>query len=164
MIREQAEYVGEEKTFGYYRAREFRSPQHKGYVLVYSIPIAGDPGGYVVEMRIAIGSPDDPHSVAEAGSVAAAMRCVVKPKPAQTFDISRSTSSTHNTGKSGDDDVTMAGTYNAQLGTGWVHDPATGDNYNVDVTNDYSTNGPDGPGFYKRNGNDLIKLENGLSE
>ena len=28
---------------------------------------------------------------------------------------------------------------------------------------DWSDNGPDGPGFYKRNGNDVTKLQPGLS-
>ncbi len=164
MIREEARYVGEAKTFGYYRVLEFSSAHRRGYVLLYTLPLPGDPGGYVVDLRIAVGTPNNPRSIADAGSVAAAMRCTAHPKPARTIDISGASTATHGTGKSDDEDVTMAGTYNAQLGTGWVHDPNTGQNYSVDAVKDYSENGPDGPGFYKRNGNDIIKLENGLSE
>ena len=54
-----------------------------------------------------------------------------------------------------------AGTYNAQLGTGWVHD-SLGRNYNVDVTSDYDANGPDGPGYYGIVGGTREKLQPGL--
>lgn len=164
LTNERAQAADPEQSFGYYQVLSFATARHRGYVLLYKFAIPADPAGYGLILRIAIGSASDSHSVAGAGSVAAATRCTstLVPPPA---DMPRPTadSETHDTGKSGDDDVTMAGTYNAQLGTGWVHD-STGQNYNVDVTSDYHETGPDGPGFYKRNGNDLIKLTPGLSD
>jgi len=163
LTNEPAQATGPEQAFGYYRVLNFATARHRGYALLYRFAVPADPAGYGLIMRIAIGSAGDPRSVGSAGSVAAATRCIstLVPPPA---DLPRPTidDKTHGTAKSNDDDVTMAGTYNAQLGTGWVHD-AAGNNYNVDVAGDYSANGPDGPGFYKHNGNDTIKLENGLS-
>ncbi len=163
LTNEQAQMTGPEQSFGYYQVLSFATASHRGYALLYRFAVPADPNGYGLIMRIAIGTASDPHSVGIAGSVAAATRCAstLVPPPA---DLPRPTtnSDTHSTEKSGDDDVTMAGTYNAQLGTGWVHDDA-GNNYNVDVTSDYHETGPDGPGYYKRNGNDLTKLQNGLS-
>jgi hypothetical protein len=162
MTNEQAQASGAEGSFGYYQVLNFATASRRGYALIYRFQIPADPQGYGVIMRIAVGN--DPHSVAVAGSVAAATRCASQLVPPPASPERPSTSSdTHDTGKSDDDDVTMAGTYNAQLGTGWVHD-SLGDNYNVDVAADYHETGPDGPGYYKRNGNDLIKLQNGLSE
>ncbi len=164
LTNEQVQVTGPEEAFGNYQVLNFATASHRGYAMLYRFPIPADPAGYGLIMRIAIGNASDPKSVSQAGSVAAATRCTSQlvPPPA---DLPRPTidDKTHGTGKSGDDDVTMAGTYNAQLGTGWVHD-AAGNNYNVDVTNDYSPNGPDGAGYYKHNGNDWIKLENGMSE
>ncbi|MDE2183968.1 MAG: hypothetical protein KGJ78_13195 [Alphaproteobacteria bacterium] len=161
LTNERASPQGAEQSFGYYQVLNFATASHRGYALLYRFPVPADPSGYGLILRIAIGN--DPHSVGVAGAVAAATRCTSRlvPPPA---DLPRpTTGSTHDTGKSSDDDVTMAGTYNAQLGTGWVHDDA-GNNYNVDVTNDWHEDGPDGPGFYKHNGNDWTKLQNGLSD
>jgi len=162
VMREQPQPTGPEQAFGYYQVLNFATASHRGYALLYSFAIPADPDGYGVIMRIAVGNASDPRSLAQAGSVAAATRCSSQlvPPPAE---LPRPTTDdkTHGTSKSNDDDVTMAGTYNAQLGTGWVHD-ATGGVYNVSVTDDYHQTGPDGPGYYKRNGNDLIKLQPGL--
>ena len=49
---------------------------------------------------------------------------------------------------------------NAILGTEYVHDGA-GNNYYVGAEN-WIENGKDGPGYYKRNGNDVTRLEPGL--
>ncbi|HEX4095977.1 MAG TPA: hypothetical protein VHX64_04570, partial [Caulobacteraceae bacterium] len=62
------------------------------------------------------------------------------------------------------DDSDFAGTYNAQLGTGWVHS-ASGVNYLVDADGDKWENGPDGPGFYVRHANGNVeKLQPGLDD
>ena len=50
-----------------------------------------------------------------------------------------------------------------QLGTGYVHDD-TGRNYLVDPATDYNPTGPDGPGYYRQNGNFLEKLTPGWSD
>lgn len=158
LTNEQAQATGSETPFGDYRVLNFATANHKGYVLLYTFPVPADPQGVGVIMRIAIGS-NDPHSVGIAGSVAAAARCqaVLIPSRGAQYEPPKS-GDDHGTGKSDDGD--MAGTYNAQLGTGWVHDDA-GNNYNVDVTTDYR-DGPDGPGYYKVNGNDVTKLTPGL--
>ena len=84
-------------------------------------------------------------------------RCI---PPKARWHAPRDNHGAGSTGRGSDGDI--VGDYNAQLGTGWVHDSA-GDNYNVDVAGDWSETGPEGPGFYKRNCNDVTKLEPGLS-
>jgi hypothetical protein len=157
LTNEQAQPAGAEQQVGGYTALPFSTSTHSGYALVYRFP--GPGGGYGVIMRIAIGSGVDAKSVGVAGAVAAATRCqaMVHPTASATY---QPPTEEHGTGSTGDGDD-MAGTYNAQLGTGWVHDSA-GNNYNVDVAADYHETGPDGPGYYKINGNDIIKLEPGL--
>jgi glucan-binding YG repeat protein len=50
------------------------------------------------------------------------------------------------------DDRDFAGTYNAQLGTGWVHSES-GRNYLRDPDTQKWENGPDGPGYYVHHDN-----------
>ena len=56
----------------------------------------------------------------------------------------------------------FAGTYNVQLGTGYVHSD-TGQNFIVDLATDYHQTGPDAPGYYVMVGNGLQKAEPGWS-
>lgn len=161
LAHEQAQAAGPEQSVGVYKAMPFATPNHRGYVLLYTFGVP-DPGGYGVIMRIAIGSAGDARSVGVAGAVSAAIRCTATLHPPPEGPPDPETSADHGAGHAGADGDDLAGTYNAQLGTGWVHDDA-GNNYNVDVTNDYHETGPDGPGYYRRNGNDLIKLHGGLS-
>jgi hypothetical protein len=41
---------------------------------------------------------------------------------------------------------------------------ASGENYLVDVTRDYRSDGPQGPGYYRQVGNSLEKLQPGRSD
>ncbi|MBV9044818.1 MAG: hypothetical protein JO294_06815, partial [Alphaproteobacteria bacterium] len=162
------------ETFGGYTVMRFTSGNYSGYALYYrasqmpdfTLPDGGQ-SAYILIARIAFGANGDNRSVATAGSVAAAIRCtaIVIPHPIGG-DTDRSSS--HGAGTSAKcsgggscDDSDLAGTYNAQLGTGWVHD-SLGRNYNVDVTADYNDNGPDGPGYYASVGGTQEKLQPGL--
>ncbi len=157
---EQAQAAGPEEPVGPYRAIRFRTGSRQGYVLLYRFR-APDPQGYGVVMRIAAAPLGQPHAIGVAGAVAAATRCaaILHPSTGPVWRAPRDSHGAGSTGKGSGGDI--VGDYNAQLGTGWVHD-AAGNNYNVDVAGDWSENGPDGPGFYKRNGNDVAKLEPGL--
>ena len=154
----QARQTGAEEPVGPYRAIRFSTGARQGWILLYTFRVP-DPGGYGVVMRIAAGA--DAHAIGVAGAVAAATRCAstVHPSEGPVWHAPRDSHGAGSTGgaRSGD----IVGDYNAQLGTGWVHDDA-GNVYNVDVSGDWSENGPDGPGFYKRNGNDVTKLQPGL--
>ena len=160
-------------NFGDYQVMTFSSGAYGGYALYYkadgihdyTLPVAAQ--SFVLIARIAMGANGDKHSLATAGSVAAAIRChaVVIPKPIGG-DSDRS--SGHGAGTSakcssgaGCDDSDLAGTYNVQLGTGWAHD-SLGRNYNVDVTTDWRDNGPDGPGYYANVGGSPEKLQGGI--
>ena len=54
--------------------------------------------------------------------------------------------------------------YNVRLEKEYCHDPATGQNYWVGPRSDWDRNGPQGPGYYTRNGNDVTKLQPGYSQ
>jgi hypothetical protein len=154
----QARPTAPAQQVGPYRAIRFTAGGRQGYVLLYTFRVP-DPGGYGVLMRIAVAP--DAHSVGVAGAVATATRCAAQLHPS-TGPVYHAPREEHGAGSTGRGSDGIVGEYNAQLGTGWVHDDA-GNNYNVDVTSDWSENGPDGPGFYKRNGNDVTKLQPGMS-
>lgn len=156
LTNEEAQ-AGSAEPVGAYQAVKFTTASHSGYYLMYRFPVPADPGGYGLIFRIAIGKAGDEHSVGVAGAAAAAIRCnaLLHPSDGPVYHAPRDTAhGADRTGGGSDSD--LAGTYNAQLGTGWVHDPGTGQNYNVDVTTDWNETGPDGPGYYKPNGTKLV--------
>lgn len=147
LTSEQARLTGPEEQFGPYQVLHFGTGSREGYALFYRFAVPADPQGYGMMVRIAAGRAGDQPSVATAGSVAAAARCaaILIPRPSVNYEAPRDRS--HGADKSGNDSD-LAGTYNAQLGRGWAHDPETGRNYNVDVTTDWRENGPEGSGYY----------------
>lgn len=58
----------------------------------------------------------------------------------------------------------VASEYNKELGMEYVHDPQTGQNYWVSPSRDYRENGPQGPGYYKQDGNFVKKLQPGRAD
>lgn len=156
LINEDPQMAATSETVGSYQATRFTSASHSGYYLAYRFPVPADPGGYGLIMRIAIGHAGDDHSVGVAGAAAAAIRCTASLHPSEGPVYHAPSDTAHGAASTGGSDTDMAGTYNAQLGTGWVHDAGTGQNYNVDVTTDWNENGPDGPGYYKPNGTKLV--------
>jgi hypothetical protein len=152
--------------FGAYQTGQLQSGPYHGYVLYYTFHLDADPGGYGIIMRFALAQ-GDRHAVGTAGSVAAATRCsaIVIPQP---IGNTTNRGAAHGAGTSKScadsgncDDADLAGTYNAQLGTGWVHD-SLGRNFNVDTTTDYDDNGPDGPGYYVWVGGTREKAQPGI--
>ncbi len=91
------------------------------------------------------------------GAVAASINCRTAFKPpqggyAEVHAKSAETGISQRC-KSGDcADADLAGTYNSELGAGYVHS-ASGTNYLVDPAADFSQTGPDGPGYYRQAGN-----------
>jgi hypothetical protein len=122
--------------FGDMYVQEFESATFHVLAMyrVYPMPM----GGYVVLMRIASGPRQLwPQYGAVAVNVATSTRCRAQLAPAGGSDggslSPRSAEST----------------YNAQLGTEYAHDPATGELYLMEHANDWWEAGPDGPGYYK---------------
>jgi hypothetical protein len=132
--------------------QEFDSAQFHAVALFRAYPMPM--GGYVVLMRIASG-PREAWSRygAVAVNVATSTQCraqlTLAPGPEGGSRSSRSAEST----------------YNAQLGTEYAHDPATGEAYLMNHGSDWWAGGPDGPGYYKpRPGGGYVKLETGLGQ
>jgi hypothetical protein len=154
------------RTFGGMTVIDFQSGSKQGFVIFRAFPLPSDPGGYIISVRIAVGPDSD--DVPVAGAVAASIDCntTFKAPPGGYAQVKAKASETgiSKRCKAGDcDESDLAGTYNAELGTGYVHS-ASGTNYLVDVTSDYRETGPDGPGYYRQNGNFLEKLEPGRSD
>jgi hypothetical protein len=143
----------------------FRGLSEQGYVLFRTYPVPGDPYSYVLSTHIAVGPTQKEEGIA--GAVASTIRCVAQfHAPAGGYAQVQPRSSSRATGtssrcKAGDcDDGDLAGTYNVQLGTGYVHSE-TGQNFLVDPATDYNATGPEGPGYYRQVGNSFEKLTPG---
>ena len=163
---EPVQVIGQQNFMGA-QVFNFRGASEQGYVLYRTYPVPGDPYSYVLSFHIAVGPTQQEESIA--GAVASTIACATQFRPpANGYAQVQPRSEAEATGssakcRSGDcDDGDLAGTYNVQLGTGYVHDD-TGRNYLVDPATDYNPTGPDGPGYYRQNGNFMEKLTPGWS-
>jgi len=119
-------------------------------------------------MRIAMGPAQEKEGIA--GAIVSTINCTTQfhapaggyaPVRPRTADKATGTS-TRCQSSGNCDDGDLAGTYNVQLGTGYVHSDS-GQNFIVDPSTDYHQTGPDGPGYYVMVGNSLQKAEPGWS-
>jgi hypothetical protein len=138
------------KEFAGFTVRDFETDRHRGVVIVRVYP-GPSPTSFVFSYRGATvskqGSEADlPIAVAAALSI----RC--------TVTLSMPDKSGRLT-----DEASEASTYNQQLGTEYAHSPTTGENFLMNHAADWLENGPQGPGFYRKSGNDYEKLVSGLS-
>jgi hypothetical protein len=137
-----------------------------GFSIFRVYPLTGDPGGYILSFHTALATSRQMEGIA--GAVAATTTCTTIMKPPSggyaQVEPGQNDVGTSSQCKAGNcDESDLAGTYNVQLGTGYVHSE-TGQNYLVDPSTDYHDTGPDGPGYYRQNGNFLEKLTPGWSE
>jgi hypothetical protein len=152
-----------------YQLLNFTAPGMRGFVL-YRVYNSAQGSAYI--MRLAVGSavPTD-HTLAVAGTVATSISCrqqLRPPPPPQptTYQSGAKPADTASSTKCqiwspNCDDSDFAGSYNAQLGTGYVHSNSC-TNYVVDPDTDKWENGPDGPGYYIDVGNNNVeKLQPG---
>jgi hypothetical protein len=155
---------GQVRRAGIYEAIPLAGPTRRGYVLVYRFPVP-DRRGYGAMYRIAIGSGAEIRTVGIAGAVAATARCTSQVIPSN-LPVYHAPDTGAGKGKASGDPGSkgdpFAGTYNAQLGTGWMHDPQTGKPYLIDASADWSDTGPEGSGVYVGKGTDRHKLAGGM--
>lgn len=131
----------------------FHLPQSEGIAFYQVIPV---PGGSMVTLRTAttltgLWSARG----AEASAVARSLHCNVPYVPPAPDPPSLNAKSGSGEGNS---------EYNVWLEREYYHNPQTGENYWVSPTEDWDENGPEGPGYYTKNGNDVIKLQPGYSQ
>jgi hypothetical protein len=126
----------------------------KGVVYYQVWPIPGDPYGFVIAIRTARTVKRLWETMgAQAISVALSIRSVVQFQSKSNANYSDNSN-----------DKKIESGYNMQLGMEYAHDPDTGENYWVSPSKDYNQNGPEGPGYYIRVGNDTKKLVSGRSD
>ena len=154
---------GIDQAIGDYQLRSVASSTHTGVVFYHRTGFPGD--GYNFTYSLPMYFALTTSSVWQASGlrvarVAASINCTAQVVPhAQGPDIGGNSSSDNTSHNKAD--IPNAD-YNPILGTQWVHDPNTGAIKDVDVTTDWSNNGPDGAGYYTVNGNDVTKLQPGL--
>lgn len=149
---EPFQQISQPALFGDLYVQEFDSARFHAVALYRVYPMAM--GGYVVLMRIASGPRQLwPAYGAIAVSVATSTHCRAQLSPVPG---SEGGSRARNSSES---------TYNAQLGTEYAHDPATGQLYLMQHSTDWSESGPDGPGYYKAQpGGGQVRLVPGLGQ
>jgi hypothetical protein len=134
----------------------FRLPESEGIAYYQVIPV---PGGAMVTRRTATTLTGLwAARGAEAGGVARSLHCNVPSIPNRSDPPSLNAKPKR--GAEGDGDSE----YNVWLEKEYYHNPQTGQNYWVSPSSDWEQNGPEGPGYYSRNGNDVIKLQQGYSQ
>jgi hypothetical protein len=138
------------KEFAGFTVREFETDRFRGMVMIRVYP-GPSPTSFVLSYRGATVSKqswetDLPVAVA----VALSIRCTV------TLSVPDSSGRRR-------DEASEASTYNQQLGTEYAHSTATGENFLMSHAEDWLENGPQGPGYYRKSGNDYEKLVPGLS-
>lgn len=149
-------------TIGEYALRSVASGTHKGVVFYHTSGFpASDGYTYILPTRYALTRTDLWASKGfMVARVAASLQCTATyvPRASSGPDFGSSSSSSSSDSNGGEDG------YNPQLGTEYVHDQNTGENYLVDPSQNWSSDGPDGAGYYKANGNDYTKLSPGRSD
>jgi len=116
--------------------------------------------GYVVLVRTA----GSPHAMwsrygVEATAVARSVQCQVPLLPSQSKSDMPSPPKKGKKGREEGDSE-----YSPWLGMEHYHDRTTGENYWVSPSSDWNETGPQGPGYYTKIGNDVRKLEPGLTQ
>lgn len=172
MVSTVGQSMGDQGPFSYTGApqdigdgfvvRQLESSGHRALIVyrTYPAPMGFPSGSYIVSLRIAMVPRNaSPRELNLAVGVAASINCattfvppktgdVPLPRPGDAFDRKRRTES---------DNLD----YNVQLGTQWAHTPS-GDLYYLDRATMWNETGPDGPGYYRKNGNDITKLIPGV--
>lgn len=151
------------QAIGDYTLRSVATSTHKGVIFFHTNGFPGDNinYSYAEPMYFAFTTNDlwDLQGMLVA-QVAATIKCSVQlvqhSGPVVEAQIGGGSSSSDGNGS--------ADGYNPQLGTEYVHDSSTGENYLVSPSSNWSSDGPDGAGYYKQNGTDYTKLQPGRAD
>ena len=154
----------EEGRVGDYRLVLVESSTHRGAIFHRAEGFPGDGVNYAyaLPMYFAFTTSDRWNdNGALVARIAASIRCRTQFQPPDDYFVVEAGSEAGGTIDANGDD---AG-YNPQLGTEYVTDPVTGENYLVSPSESWSGTGPDGPGYYApRGGGDYQKLEPGRTD
>jgi hypothetical protein len=149
------------QALGDYQLRSVRSSSHRGLILYHRTGFPGDGVNYAYALPMyfafTTSSLWDTQGLLVA-EIASSIRCTTQYQPRDQYVVSAKSSSSSSDGNGAADG------YNPQLGTEYVHDSATGENYLVSPSTNWSSDGPSGAGYYKTNGNDYTLLQPGRSD
>lgn len=152
------------QRFGY-QLLNFSGNGFRGFVLYRAYSSSA---GMAIIMRSAVGSanPSD-RTVSIAGAVATSIACRQQlrpppPPPPSTYQQGEKPAETATSTKCqvwspNCNDADFAGSYNAQLGIGYVHSESC-QNFMASPDSDKWETGPDGPGYYRKIGGNMVKL------
>jgi hypothetical protein len=150
------------EILGDYTLRSVASSTHRGVIFYHTTGFPGDGYNYSYAEPMYFAFTTNALWASQGllvAQIAAGIRCSTQFQPRDQYVVTAKTDS----GSSSDANGSDAG-YNPQLGTEYVHDPGTGENYLVSPSTNWSETGPQGAGYYTTNGNDYTKLEPGRSD
>ena len=153
------------ESLGDYRLQSVASSTHSGVIFYHSSGFPGDGYNYTYAEPMYFAFTTSalwPSRGLLVAQIAGSIRCSTQYQPRDQYVVTaKSDSTSSGSDANGDDDG-----YNPQLGTEYVHDPGTGENYLVSPSTNWSENGPAGAGYYaeKSGGNDYVKLDAGRSD
>lgn len=154
----------EQGLVGDYRLVIVESSTHRGAIFHRAEGFPGDGVNYAyaLPMYFAFATSDRWNDAgALVARVAASIRCQTQLQPPDDYFVVEARDDAGGTIDVNGED---AG-YNPQLGTEYVTDPTTGENYLVSPSEGWSETGPDGPGYYvARGGGDYQKLQPGRTD
>lgn len=135
-------------------SRDFVSGNYAGTVLyrVLPAPYGSAPGSYILSTYVAYGRGGRKHkryffrrkddSLKTAQAVLGTLSC--------TSALGSTSSEPPAKGKAGLSEREELQGFAATTGKQWMHSPSTGKAYLVDAKADFTANGPDGPGYYRK--------------
>ncbi len=152
-------YTGEyNQQIGEYRLRSLESAASKGVVFYRTFPGDGINSSYIEVARFGLARKDVWNQKGMLiARIAASIQCTTQFEPRESPVVGGGTDR-NTSDENGSDEG-----YNPQLGTEYVHDD-NGTNYLVSPSLNWSSDGPEGEGYYKQNGNDVAKLKPGRSD
>jgi hypothetical protein len=148
-----------------YQLLNFTGDGFRGFVLYRAYKFSA---GTALLMRLAVGSADpSDRTVAIAGAVATSIECHQQLRPPPPHNPSTyhpgekppetATSTKCQVWSPNCNDADFAGSYNPQLGIGYVHSESC-QNFMASPDSDKWETGPDGPGYYRKIGGNMVKL------
>lgn len=155
-------YTSMNTTAGDYALRSLASSTHQGVVFYHRTGFPGDGYNYAYALPLYFAftpssrwAEDGPFVTRLAASIQCHATFVPRASAGPESNLPKD--------KPADAEEKDAG-YNSQLGTEYVHNAETGENYLVSPSENWSENGPNGAGYYVPKGNDYVQLQAGRSD
>jgi hypothetical protein len=138
----------------------YQTPQTEGMAFWQVMPAQN--GGYMIVLRTAYTQSGFWRGRgAEASAVARSLHCNVPSVPAAPDPPALNAKPKSGNPEEGAESDSL---YNVWLDKEYFHNAQTGENFWVSPSSDFQQNGPQGPGYYANQGNEVVKLQSGYAQ